>query len=108
MCCALAWTAQRLRQYLLYQTTWLISKLDPIKYIFEKPSLLERITRWQVQLSEYNIQYISQKAIKGSAITEFLVDRIEKEYELMKFEFLDKDLLTIFQIEDESTQKDTW
>ena len=26
----------------------------------------------------------------------------------MKFEFLDKDLLAIFQIEDESTKKDTW
>ena len=36
MCCALAWTVQRLRQYLLYHTTWLIFKLDPIKYIFEK------------------------------------------------------------------------
>ena len=26
----------------------------------------------------------------------------------MKFEFSDEDLLAIFQIEDESTQKDTW
>ena len=75
MCCALAWTAQRLKQYLLYHTTWLLSKLDPIKYIFEKPSLSERIARWQVLLSEYDIRYVSQKAIKGSAITEFLVDR---------------------------------
>ena len=74
MCCALTWTAQRLRQYLLYHTTWLISKLDPIKYIFEKPSLSGRIARWQVLLSEYDIQYVSQKVIKGSAITEFLAD----------------------------------
>ena len=35
MCCALTWTTQRLRQYMLYHTTWLIAKLDPIKYIFE-------------------------------------------------------------------------
>ena len=45
MCCALAWAAQRLRQYMLYHTTWLIARLDPIKYIFEKPSLSEKITR---------------------------------------------------------------
>ena len=38
MCCALAWAAQRLRQYMFYHTTWLIAKLDPIKYVFEKPS----------------------------------------------------------------------
>ena len=30
MCCALAWAAQRLRQYMLYHTTWLIARLDPI------------------------------------------------------------------------------
>ena len=41
MCCALAWAAQRLRQYMLYHTTWLIAKLDPIKYIFEKPYLIQ-------------------------------------------------------------------
>ena len=108
MCCALAWTAQRLKQYLLYHTTWLISKLDPIKYIFEKPSLLGRIARWQVLLSKYDIEYVSQKAIKGSAITEFLTDRTEKEYEPMKFEFLDEYLLAIFQIEKKSTKEDTW
>ena len=55
MYCALAWTTQRLRQYLLYHTTWLIFKLDLIKYIFEKPSLSGRIARWQVLLSKYDI-----------------------------------------------------
>ena len=103
ICCALAWIAQRLKQYLLYHTTWLISKLDPIKYIFEKPSLSGRIARWQVLWSKYDIQYVSHKAIKRNAITKFLADRTEEEYEPMKFEFSDEDLLAIFQIEDEST-----
>ena len=56
-CCALAWAAHRLRQYMLSHTTWLISKMDPIKYIFEKPALTGRIARWQVLLSEYDIIY---------------------------------------------------
>ena len=34
MCCALAWAVQRLRQFMLFHTTWLIARLDPIKYIF--------------------------------------------------------------------------
>ena len=46
MCYALAWAAQRLRQYMLYHTTWLIAKLDPIKYVFEKPSLFGKVARW--------------------------------------------------------------
>ena len=59
MCCALAWIAQRLKQYMLYHTTWLIARLDPIKYIFEKPSLSGRIAKWQVLLSEFDILYVS-------------------------------------------------
>ena len=43
-CCALAWAVKRLRQYMLNHTTWLISKMDPIKYIFEKPALTGRIS----------------------------------------------------------------
>lgn len=42
-CCALAWAAHRLRQYMLCFTTWLISKRDPIKYIFEKAVLAGRM-----------------------------------------------------------------
>lgn len=44
-CCALAWSAKCLRQYMMNHTTWLISKMDPIKYIFEKPELTGRISR---------------------------------------------------------------
>ena len=59
MCCTLAWAAQKLRQYMLYHTTWLIAKLDPIKYVFEKPSLSGRVAKWQVLLSEFDILYVS-------------------------------------------------
>ena len=99
MCCALAWAAQRLRQYMLYHTTWLIAKLDPIKFIFEKPSLSERIARWQVLLSEFDILYVSQKAIKGSAIADFLVERANEEYKPMSFDFSNEDLMAVLQIE---------
>jgi len=42
-CCALVWAAKRLRHYMVNHTTWLISNMDPIKYIFEKPALTGRI-----------------------------------------------------------------
>ena len=86
---------------MLYHTTWLIAKLDPIKYIFEKLTLSERLARWQVLLSEYDVQYVSRKAIKGSAIAEFLADRAVEEYEPIKFEFPDEDLMAIFHAEDD-------
>ena len=109
MCCTLAWAAQRLRQYMLYHTTWLIEKLDPIKFIFEKPSLSGRIARWQVLLSEFDILYVSQKAIKGSAIVDFLAERANEEYEPMSFVFPNEDLMEVLQIEEEESPKeDEW
>jgi len=67
-CCALVWVSHRLRQYMLSHTTWLISKMDPVKYIFEKPALTGQIARWQVLLSEFDIVYVTQKEIKGSGL----------------------------------------
>ena len=94
---------------MLYHTTWLIAKLDPIKFIFEKPSLFGRITGWQVLLSEFDILYVSQKAIKGSAIADFLVERANEEYEPMSFDFPDEDLMAVLQIKkEESLEEDGW
>ena len=94
---------------MLYHTTWLIAKLDPIKFIFEKPSLSRRIARWQVLLSEFDILYVSQKAIKGSTIVDFLAERASEEYESMSFDFPNEDLMTVLQIEEEeSLKEDGW
>ena len=57
-CCALAWAEKRLWKYMLNHTTCMISKMDPIKYIFEKPALTGRISRWQMLLSEYDIELL--------------------------------------------------
>ena len=91
---------------MLYHTTWLIARLDPIKYIFEKPSLSGRIARWQVLLSEFDILYVSQKAIKRSAIADFLAERANEEYEPMSFDFPDEDLMAVLQIEKEKSPEE--
>ena len=86
-CCALVWAAYRLRQYMLTHTTLLISKMDPIKYIFEKPALSGRIARWQMILTEYDIQYTTQKAIKGNVLADHLAHQAVDDYQSMNFEF---------------------
>jgi len=65
MCCTLAWASRKLRQYMLYFTTRLISRMDPIKYIFEKPAFTGKISRWQMLLSEFDIVFVTRKVIKG-------------------------------------------
>ncbi|XP_042519154.1 uncharacterized protein LOC122092919 [Macadamia integrifolia] len=46
--------------------------MDPIKYLFEKPTLMGRLARWLLLLAEFDIVYVIQKSIKGSVITEHL------------------------------------
>ena len=57
-------------------------------------------------LSEFDILYVSQKAIKGSAITDFLAERANEEYEPMSFDFPDEDLKAVLQIEEEKSPEE--
>ena len=81
---------------MLTHTTLLISKMDPIKYIFEKLALTGRVARWQMVLTEYDIQYTTQKAIKRSVLADYLSQQpLEDDYQPMKFEFPDEDIMYI-------------
>uniref|UniRef100_A0A2N9GLN7 G-patch domain-containing protein n=1 Tax=Fagus sylvatica TaxID=28930 RepID=A0A2N9GLN7_FAGSY len=64
-CCALAWASKKLRQYMLYYTTWLVSRMDP------------------------------NQAIKGQAIADYLADYPSEQLELMDSEFPDEDVMTV-------------
>ena len=91
--CALAWAAKRLRQYMIRHTTWLVSEMDPIKYVFEKPALTGRIARWQMLLSEYDIEYHAQKAVKGSILADHLAHQPIDDQESIGFDFPDEDVM---------------
>lgn len=94
-CCELAYDARRLWQCMLTHTTWLISNMDPIKYIFKNPSLTYKITRWQILLSEYEIQHVTQKAIKGSVLAYHLAHQPVEDYQPLKFDFPDENIMAM-------------
>ncbi|KAK5832543.1 hypothetical protein PVK06_016345 [Gossypium arboreum] len=58
------------------------------------------MARWQIFLSEFDIVYVSQKAIKGSAIAEFLASRALEDYEPLNFDFPNEELLYVATIEE--------
>ena len=67
--------------------------MDPIKYIFEKPVVTGRIARWQMLLTEYDIQYVSQKGIKRSVMSNYLAHLPVEGYQSLMFDFLDEDII---------------
>ena len=73
--------------------------MDPLKYVFEKPALTIRIARWQMLLSEYDIQYVMKKAIKGSILADHLAHQPLSEYQPMKFDIPDEDVIFIADYE---------
>ncbi|XP_070039772.1 uncharacterized protein [Nicotiana tomentosiformis] len=63
--------------------------MDPLKYIFQKPMPTKKLAKWEILLSEFDIIYVIQKAVKGQELAENPVDR---EYELLKMYFPDEEV----------------
>ncbi|KAG9458175.1 hypothetical protein H6P81_002683 [Aristolochia fimbriata] len=81
-CLALIFAIQKLRHYLLAHSTNLISRADPLKFIMSRPMLSGRLAKWALLLSEFEINFIPQKAIKGQGLANFLADHpIPAEWE---------------------------
>ncbi|XP_050877158.1 uncharacterized protein LOC127080910 [Lathyrus oleraceus] len=71
------------------------SETDKKEYIFEKPVVTGRIARWQMLLTEYDIEYVTQKAIKGSILSDYLAHLLVEGYQPLRFDFPDEDIMFI-------------
>uniref|UniRef100_A0A803NF14 Uncharacterized protein n=1 Tax=Chenopodium quinoa TaxID=63459 RepID=A0A803NF14_CHEQI len=46
----------------------------PIKSVLSKPELTERMGKWSISLSTFDIEYQPRRAIKSQALADFLAD----------------------------------
>ena len=67
-CLALVWVACKLRHYMTEYSVHLISHLDPLRYLFDRPALVGCLMKWLVLLTEFDIHYVTQKSIRGSVV----------------------------------------
>ncbi|KAL0299018.1 UNVERIFIED_CONTAM: hypothetical protein Sradi_6561600 [Sesamum radiatum] len=73
----------------------LVSKANPLKYVMAKPVLSDRLARWYLQLQQFEITYVPQKAVKGQVLADFLADHpMPAEWELSD-DLPDEDVLVI-------------
>ena len=70
------WATRKLRHYFQSYKIQAISKIDPLRYLFQVPALTRKISRWLVLLTKFDIEYITIKAIKGRAVAKFLVQNV--------------------------------
>ena len=72
-CLALVFAIQKTRHYLVGQTIYIISRVNPLRLLMTKPrSLNSRLAKWALLLSQHDMLFIPQKAVKGQALTDFL------------------------------------
>jgi len=66
-CLALVFTIQKTWHYLVGHTIHIISKVNPLRLLMTKPSSLnDRLTKWVMLFSQYEMQFLPQKVMKIS------------------------------------------
>ncbi|XP_050877934.1 uncharacterized protein LOC127081757 [Lathyrus oleraceus] len=70
---ALINTARRLRYYFLAHTIKVRTD-QPIKQLLGRPDMAGRMLKWSLELSEFDIQYESRKALKAQALADFVAE----------------------------------
>ena len=78
-------------EYLVY----LISRLDPLRYLFDKPALVERLMRWLALLTEFDIHYVTQKSIRWSIVADHLASLLVSDGRAIDDDFPDKDVAIV-------------
>ena len=72
--------------------------MDPMKYLYDAPSLVGKLTKWLVLLTEFDVQYFTKKTIKGRAVAEFLALNPIPDSEEIQLDFPD-DLSTAIEVQ---------
>ena len=79
--------------YMLAFKVLLIARMDPLKYLIEKPVQDGKMAKWILLLSEFGIKYVTQKSVKWRAIANHLAHNSPEEVEEIQGEFLAEDII---------------
>ena len=73
-------------------------KLDLMRYLFEAPSLVEKLVKWLVLLIEFDVEYLTKKTVKGRVVVEFLTLNPTSDDQKIELKFLD-DLTAAIEVQ---------
>lgn len=94
-CLVVVFASQKLHHYMLIHTIKLVAKIDPLKYLLNKADLTGRLAKWVLIPSEFGIQYVDYKAIKGQVILDQLTKAPLSDNQPIYSDFLDASIVTI-------------
>jgi len=94
-CMAFVWATPIIKHYMLAFKVLLTARMDPLKYLMEKPVQDKKTDKWALLLSKFDIKYVTQKIVKGRAIANHLAHCSLEEAEEIQGDFPDKDIREI-------------
>ena len=65
-----------MRHIILPFQIWVVARINPLKYLFKKLALSERLSRWLILLVEFNLKYVVRKTIKWSIMSDFYAENL--------------------------------
>ena len=92
---ALVWATHRLRYYMTKYSMYLISYLDPLRYLFDRPALVGRLMRLLVLLIDFDIHYVTQKSIRGSIVADHLASLPVSDGRAIDDDFPNEDVVAV-------------
>ena len=73
----------------------LVSRLDPLRYLFDRPTLIGRLMKWLVLLTEFDIHYVTRKSIRGSIVADHLASLPVSDDRVIDDDFPDEEIAAV-------------
>ena len=73
----------------------LIARMDPLKYLMEKPVQDRKTDKWILLLSEFDIKYVTQKSVKRRVIADHLAHCSPEKAKEIQRDFPNEDIVGI-------------
>ncbi|KAL6330164.1 hypothetical protein AAG906_040084 [Vitis piasezkii] len=70
-------------------------RLNPLRYLFDRPALIGRLMRWLVLLTQFDIHYVTQKSNRGSIVADHLASLPVSDGKAIDDDFPDEDIAAV-------------
>jgi hypothetical protein len=64
---------RKLKHYFLVHIVWVVSDRSLVRVLQSKEAT-GRITQWAVEIGQYDVEFVPQRAIKSQALTDFITE----------------------------------
>jgi hypothetical protein len=66
-------TTRKLKHYFLAHTVWVVSD-GPLARVLQSREVTGQITQWAVEIDQYDVEFVSRRAIKSQTLVDFIVE----------------------------------